>query len=64
MPLYERTSDAFRPISQASFADLKVRERDDLQRLLRTQIEVLSDDLYVLSEEFSDWDMRRLDGEG
>lgn len=63
MPLYEMTSDAFRLISQASFADLKVRERDDLQRLLRTQIDVLGDDLYVLSEEFSDWDdsRRRID---
>ncbi len=63
MPLYEMTPDTFRPISQASFADLKVRERDDLQRLLRTQIDVLGDDLYVLSEEFGDWDdsRRRID---
>ena len=63
MPLYEMTADAFRPLTQASFADLKVRERDDLQRLLRTQIEVLGDDLYVLTEEFSDWDdsRRRID---
>jgi hypothetical protein len=63
MPLFEMTSDAFRPLSQASFADLKVRERDDLQRLLRTQIEVLGDDLYVLTEEFGDWDdsRRRID---
>ena len=63
MPLYEMTPDDFRPISQASFADLKVRERDDLQRLLRTQIDVLGDDLYVLTEEFGDWDdsRRRID---
>ncbi len=63
MPLYEMTPDAFRPLSQSSFADLKVRERDDLQRLLRTQIEVLGDALYVLTEEFSDWDdsRRRID---
>ena len=63
MPLYEMTSDAFRPISQASFADLKVRERADLQRLLRTQIDVLGDDLYVITEEFGDWDdsRRRID---
>jgi hypothetical protein len=63
MPLYEMTSDAFRPLSQASFADLKVRERADLQRLLRTQIDVLGDDLYVLTEEFGDWDdsRRRID---
>ena len=63
MPLYEMTADAFRPISPASFAELKVRERDDLQRLLRSQIEVLGDDLYVLTEEFGDWEdsRRRID---
>ena len=47
MPLYEMTPDSFRPLSQASFADLKVRERDDLQRWLRTQIDVLGDDRLV-----------------
>jgi len=63
MPLYEMTTDAFRPLNKASFADLKVRERDDLQRLLRTQINVLGDDLYVITEEFGDWDdsRRRID---
>lgn len=63
MPLYEITTDAFRAIPEASFADLKVKERGDLQRLLRTQIEVLADDLYVLAEEFGDWEdsKRRID---
>jgi hypothetical protein len=63
MPLYEMTADAFRPLAQASFADLKVRERDDLQRLLRAQIDVLGDELYVITEEFGDWDdsRRRID---
>lgn len=63
MPLYEMTPNAFRPIKRTSFADLRVRERDDLQRLLRTQIDVLGDDLYVIAEEFGDWDesRRRID---
>lgn len=63
MPLYEMTPDAFRPLSPASFADLKVRERDDIQRLLRSQIEVLDEDLFVLTEEFGDWEdsRRRID---
>jgi hypothetical protein len=63
MPLYEMTSDTFRPLAEASFAGLKVRERDDLQRLLRSQIDVLGDDLYVLTEEFGDWEdsRRRID---
>jgi hypothetical protein len=55
MPLYEMTPDDFRPISQASFADLKVRERDDLQRLLRTQIDVLGDDLSEMGPLIFDW---------
>jgi len=63
MALFEMTPDAFRPISKSSFADLEIEERGDLQRLLRTQIDVLADDLYVLAEEFSDWEdsNRRID---
>jgi hypothetical protein len=63
MPLYEVTSKSFRPIAEASFVDLKLSERGDLQRLLRTQISVLADDLYVLTEEFGDWEdsRRRID---
>jgi len=63
MPLYEITTDAFRSITEASLAEMKLRERGDLQRLLRTQIEVLGDDLYVIAEEFGDWEdsRRRID---
>ena len=63
MPLFEITPDNFRPLARASFTDFRVRERNDLQRLLRVQIEVLGDDLYVLTEEFGEWDdsRRRID---
>jgi hypothetical protein len=63
MPLFEMTSDSFRPLEEVSFVNSKVKERSDLQRLLRTQINVLSDDLYVLTEEFGDWEesKRRID---
>jgi hypothetical protein len=63
MPLYEMTGEAFRPITQTTFSEQRVRERADLQRLLRTQINVLGDDLYVLTEEFGDWEdsRRRID---
>lgn len=63
MPLYEMTNEAFKPITQTTFSEQKVRERADLQRLLRTQINVLGDDLYVLAEEFGDWEdsKRRID---
>jgi len=63
MALFEITADSLIEVSQASFADLKIKERGDLQRLLRTQIDVLGDDLYVLAEEFGDWEesSRRID---
>ena len=63
MPLFEMTPDSFRPIDEASFAEMKVRERGDLQRILRSQIEVIDEDLYVITEEFGEWDdsRRRID---
>jgi hypothetical protein len=63
MSLYEMSLDSFRALNRTSFAEMKVRERGDLQRLLRSQIEVLGDDLYVLTEEFGDWEdsRRRID---
>lgn len=63
MPLFEMTCSAFRPITPASFIDMGVHERNDLQRLLRTQIDVLGEELYVLTEEFGEWDdsRRRID---
>jgi hypothetical protein len=63
MPLYEITDRAFRAIPEASFAEMRIGERTDLQRLLRTQIEVLGPDLYLLTEEFGDWEdsKRRID---
>lgn len=63
MALYQVTERSFRQIAEASFAEVRIGERADLQRLLRTQIEVLGRDLYVLAEEFGDWEdsKRRID---
>lgn len=63
MPLYELTTDSFRPLEETTLQELRIRERADLQRLLRTQIEVLGDDLFVLTEEFGEWEdsRRRID---
>lgn len=63
MPLYEMTDSSFRAVPEKSFTDMGIGERTDIQRLLRTQIEVLGDELYVLSEEFAEWDdsKRRID---
>jgi hypothetical protein len=63
MPLYQITEQSFRAIPEASFAEMRIGERTDLQRLLRAQIDVLGPDLYVLTEEFGDWEdsKRRID---
>lgn len=63
MPLYELTGDGFGLIEHASYKELGLREREDLQRLLKDQIEIIDPDLLVLRDEFDEWDesRRRID---
>lgn len=63
MAIYEITTDQFRPIAEASFDTLGLQERGDLQRLLRTQIEIISPDTLIIAEEFCEWEdsRRRID---
>ncbi len=63
MAIYEISSDNFRKIDETSFSSAGLRERQDLQRLLRSQIEIVSPDTLVIAEEFSQWQdsNRRID---
>ena len=63
MPIYELTKEKLREIEGTSFNKAKVRERADLQRLLRNQIEIISPDTLIIAEEFGEWDesKRRID---
>lgn len=63
MAIYEIASDHFRKIDETSFSVAGLRERQDLQRLLRTQIEIVSPNTLVIAEEFSQWEdsNRRID---
>lgn len=63
MPIYEVTTDKLREIEATSFGAAGVRERADLQRLLRNQIEIISPDTLIIAEEFSEWEdaRRRVD---
>jgi RecB family endonuclease NucS len=63
MAIYEISSDKFRKIDETSFSGAGLRERQDLQRLLRSQIEIVAPDTLVISEEFSEWEdsNRRID---
>ena len=63
MSIYEVTPNSLEALQSTDFAREGLRERADLQRLIRDQIEVLDADLLVISEEFSDWEesRRRID---
>lgn len=63
MALYEVGTNSILPLPAVSFADLGVRERADLQRLLRQQIQTILPDGMVIAEEFGDWEdsKRRID---
>jgi RecB family endonuclease NucS len=63
MPIFEMNADRFKEIQQSSFTELGIKERGDIQRLLKKDISVLSDELYVLAEEFGEWEEsnRRID---
>jgi hypothetical protein len=63
MVLYELKSDSIVKIEATTFDAVGVRERTDLQRLLRERIEVVAPDTMVVTEEFGEWDdsKRRID---
>ena len=63
MALYEITADGITNIPLSTFQEKQIKERDDLQRLLKNNIGVLSSNLLVIAEEFGDWEdsNRRID---
>src|ERR1044071_2000212 len=63
MPIYEVTHDQLRKIEETSFGAVGIRERKDLQRLLRSQIETIVPDVLIIAEEFGEFDesKRRID---
>lgn len=63
MSLYRIGADRFEPVARTSFAAERLRERRDLQRLLRKDVSPIGDDLLVLAEEYGDWEdsSRRID---
>lgn len=59
MPIYELSDTGIKPLQKTTFADQGIRERQDIQRLLREQIEIISAQTMVIAEEFGDWDASR-----
>ena len=63
MSIYRITSTKIEELERTTFAAENVQERQDLQRLLQTDLSILGTDLKVIAEEFSNWQdsNRRID---
>lgn len=63
MPIFQITGDTIHKVVETSFRAEGIREREDLQRLLRKQIDIISADTLIIAEEFGDWEdsKRRID---
>lgn len=63
MPIFEIKANEIYRLNQTTFAQQGIKERQDLQRLLRTQVDIISPDTLVISEEFGEWEesRRRID---
>ena len=55
MPLYQIMNDALSPLASTDFQQQDLRERRDLQRLLKANIEAIDQNVMVIAEEFGDW---------
>lgn len=63
MPLYKLTQSDLQAVPSDSMSNLGIRERQDLQRVLKHNIEAIAPDTLIISEEFSEWEdsRRRID---
>ncbi len=63
MPIFELQANRIVGLQTTTFQEKGVKERGDLQRLLRDRIDIIAPDTMVVSEEFGDWEdsKRRID---
>jgi hypothetical protein len=63
MTLFRMTSTAIERVPETSFEEQGVRERFDLQRLLKANVAVIARDVLIIAEEFCQWQdsKRRID---
>lgn len=54
MPIYEFDKTSIKPLKEITFASKNVLE-EDIQKILRSHVDIISPDTLVLAEEFSDW---------
>ena len=63
MAVYRITNSRFEPLAETSFETENLYERYDLQRMLRDRPDLLEEGLFVVAEEYGDWEEsnRRID---
>lgn len=63
MSLFRVADDSLEAVPRTTFASAAIKERDDLQRLLRADLSVLDDGLLLVAEEYAlfDGSQRRVD---
>lgn len=63
MAIFELRDDGLTPVTETTFSAEGVKERADLQRLLRERLDLVATDTLVLAEEFGEWEdsKRRID---
>ena len=59
MPIYRIEDKRIVLVESTTFREKGLKERSDLQALLKSEIEVISPDTLVVAEEFSDWEDSR-----
>ena len=63
MPIYRIKDNNILPLEKTDFARQGITEREDLQKMLKNQIDIVSPDTLIVAEEFSYWEnsRRRID---
>ena len=63
MPIYQIANNNITPLERTTFAEQGLRERKDLQTLLKAHTDVIAPDTLVVAEEFGEWEdsRRRID---
>lgn len=59
MPIYRIDDKKIVPIERTTFARQGLRERHDIQSLLKSRVEVLAPDTLIVAEEFGEWEDSR-----
>jgi len=59
MAIFQMDKDKLLELEPTTFANAGYTERNDLQRLLKPQIEIIAPDTLIISEEFGEWEASR-----